>query len=766
MDPVHNRTAPTESPRRVADAPNAHSTPKHHARSASMGAFAFTSPQITGPLFDLSDPTIEDLLRTIPKRKGTVLSIDKFYTGNEENDLLLKAASIGDLETLQEESEENLRACQDSRGKKLLHIAAIHDQPGVIEHLVGLGIDPNTNDVPHKGSFCRTPMHDAAFTGSARAVVTLLQCDGTLEGRDARGYTPLHYCAEEGHPEIIPLLCGKNIFLGIKLDKSEALGDNAVQLALKKTHPETLQALLDCTQDNEQRRVLFGKSFAEVAFEVASRKDFSECKASSLAEMAAHPKLIRTCALLRCILRVIQESGEDFYAEFDALKKRPGGSFFARILCTKLGTPPKVVRAKHGNTPLHTAAALGVLADVTSLLEKNANPLISNDQRNIALHLAAKKGHLDVCRELKSKEGLEHLNQRLEIPFFLAVTKAKHGVLDLLYREGDEKETDVDENTPLLALLEKIDLINPIFWAEDLLEPFLQDAHKTVRFLIQKGAIMSAQGSSKRTAVQLVRDNTQLTGEAWQNIKDAIVAAGLQEELERTRGLLQELTVETEEPEPPPPPPEPPPNPFVPIIERLRRPQGLDAYDNVLEDLWVDGKTVLHYIAEQPEFALYEPLLRNHHNHPLFTGLLTHITQTTGDTCVHVLCRSYNLAMLEFLLTSRIEGLREYLAYCIKVPNRLGQNGFFSLALWQEPPGLTPVQREVPHGRGTALLSLLVDICGKEESSRLASIPGKTTPESEPRAILSVAKESGNVGLMDELTKLVTRGPWEESAYK
>ncbi len=105
-------------------------------------------------------------------------------------------------------AEVNRRTCEDWNRSTPLHAAARSAEPGVVAALLEAGADVQAT--ADDGS---TALHDAVPYGSfeddderAPVVRALVEAGVPLEGRDARGWTPLHFAAERTGPEVVRVL--------------------------------------------------------------------------------------------------------------------------------------------------------------------------------------------------------------------------------------------------------------------------------------------------------------------------------------------------------------------------------------------------------------------------------------------------------------------------------------------------------------------------------------------------------------------------------
>lgn len=95
------------------------------------------------------------------------------------------------------------------RDATLLHAAAQHDQPAVVEFLVAIGLDPNVRGGYDDG----TPLHVAAWHNRAAAASKLLDMGGDpeLDSGKIHQNTPLGWAVVAGSVEVVELLLSRGV---------------------------------------------------------------------------------------------------------------------------------------------------------------------------------------------------------------------------------------------------------------------------------------------------------------------------------------------------------------------------------------------------------------------------------------------------------------------------------------------------------------------------------------------------------------------------
>ncbi|TVU06259.1 hypothetical protein EJB05_49461 [Eragrostis curvula] len=153
----------------------------------------------------------------------------------------LQAAIDGDLRCLKKMATKvNLRDAKDAMGRNALHCAAGKGHLDICRFLVEeLGLDVNSTA---DGS--GTSVHFAAVGGDERALGYLLDHGGDPGAPDAKGSTPLHDAAEQGHCEAVRLLLSK----GVDVDPVNHRG-TPLHLAAAKDRDQVVKILLEHDAD-------------------------------------------------------------------------------------------------------------------------------------------------------------------------------------------------------------------------------------------------------------------------------------------------------------------------------------------------------------------------------------------------------------------------------------------------------------------------------------------------------------------------------------
>ena len=146
---------------------------------------------------------------------------------------LLRAAQSGDLATVRDLVSRGMDPdTADPAGNTLLMMAAREGRSDVVRYLIG-----RKAKVDAQNGVGETPIMLASLKGRLD-VVKLLQASGA--GINHPGWTPLHYCASEGHVEI----CGFLIRHGATVDAPSPNGTSPLMMATRHGHVEVVKLLL------------------------------------------------------------------------------------------------------------------------------------------------------------------------------------------------------------------------------------------------------------------------------------------------------------------------------------------------------------------------------------------------------------------------------------------------------------------------------------------------------------------------------------------
>lgn len=287
-----------------------------------------------------------------------------------------------------------------SEEDSLLHLAAMMGEINAVRYLIGKGVDVNS-----RNALQHTPLHLAAGIGHAEIVEILVkQGNAAIDVFDARNQTPMHYAVNNKQLEIVKLL----LRLGVDVNKVRK-GQGSMKLS--PLH----NAVSNSNYDGR-----------DLCFDIM--------------------RCIINAPNCKVNLQDYENKTPLHYA--DRLKT-------IEVLLTREDIDP-LVKDDSGKTPFCYAKEGNRLDIVKALINSRYGP-----EKNSLLHLAAKKGHLELIDSILD-EGVEvdALNEGGESAIYLAAKKGHTNVVKLLLKEGADA-TDVFQhaiitnNIKLIKLLSK-----------------------------------------------------------------------------------------------------------------------------------------------------------------------------------------------------------------------------------------------------------------------------------------------------------------------
>ncbi|RYZ11652.1 MAG: ankyrin repeat domain-containing protein [Comamonadaceae bacterium] len=136
-------------------------------------------------------------------------------------------------------ADDRWRIDPDARiqGRTAMHVAALNNEPSMVERLTAARADP---DLPDDGG--KSPLLHACLHGLSHSVRVLLDSPGVDAGQgDLHGFTPLMAAASNGHGDIVRQLLSTHAFLAFDVDRQ---GRSALHWAAAAGHENVVAALL------------------------------------------------------------------------------------------------------------------------------------------------------------------------------------------------------------------------------------------------------------------------------------------------------------------------------------------------------------------------------------------------------------------------------------------------------------------------------------------------------------------------------------------
>lgn len=284
-----------------------------------------------------------------------------------------------------------------------------------------------------------TSLHLAALTGQVEIARLLLDFGADVNANDS-GYDPLKYAAEGGFPEMLTLLLDRKADpdTAAKLD-----GNTALHLASTRGHVKAVEILLRHSHNSfKLTRTVNGKGLSPMHI-VARDGNLKLWNLMGLVKK--NESDYQSTLPLQSSGRGISKSALEWAAEnghFEIVEELLKKNYWERQPRNETGAV--VLAASHGHTRI-----------ITVLLNNYLSHPESESRMAIALHLAARGGHLKTLelllghpRGLRSQINVQEANKLT--PLHIAVHQGHSNVIYLLLKSGADMDIqDKRGRTPL-----------------------------------------------------------------------------------------------------------------------------------------------------------------------------------------------------------------------------------------------------------------------------------------------------------------------------
>jgi len=270
----------------------------------------------------------------------------------------------------------------------------------------------NGADVHKTNYYGYTALHFAAFSGHANVCEALVKEGSRINLRDKQGATPVFVAASRGHSKVVELL----IQLGASRHRTNQTGQTPLHVAAHKGHLETVEALVQLGADVHRTDDLGNTPlhlaadlaepsmmdmFVNAGSNVRSSRDDG---ATPLHMVAQNGHAAQAKALVGQGANPDDATADGKTAINIAASK--GHSGVISVLAA-MGASIDKPDERFGFTPLHDAARHGHLDVVKTLLSLGANSSAQDNFGDTALDLARTSGHPEALDLLKAVGELQ-----------------------------------------------------------------------------------------------------------------------------------------------------------------------------------------------------------------------------------------------------------------------------------------------------------------------------------------------------------------------
>ena len=352
---------------------------------------------------------------------------------------LIKSGDLAGLVSLMESMQVSLKY-QDENGFTLLHHAAFHNQPSIIQYLLDSGLDINQVDIDGN-----TPLHFAIKNGYIETMQCLLNdkgVDTTIVNNDKD--SPFHTAIRHGSPELVrAYMSHPSVDYFVKGKR----GRIAFHLAAELDKDKLFEVILDFAKKGAFR--LCAKDDDDLTpLHVAARSG----SARSLDIMISHAQSV--------------------------------------------GYPVEKILSfldEENSTPLNSAVDAGYTDVVEVLMKYGASPIAMKDDQPSPLHQAAFLGSISVLKALGNHctlDQLEITNSNGRTPLHIAAFSSRNVecVQYFIDRGCDVNCQDYNSDTPLIAAVCSGALASVKVLLKNGANPLLQmkNGGNALQFAIQK----------------------------------------------------------------------------------------------------------------------------------------------------------------------------------------------------------------------------------------------------------------------------------------
>jgi len=298
-------------------------------------------------------------------------------------------------------------------------------------------------------------LHQAVIDSDVEQVQLNISAGANVNAKDAMGYTPLFYAAQNGQEDVAELL----IAGGANVNVKDRTGNTPLHYAAVGGHYDVCRLLLDEGANSSARNLMGGTPMAMAKAEghheivkLLSEHESDEFD-SELAEPTQLSKLSKaTESLFSAVFagdanQVKLQLSRD--ADVNARDRQTLTPLHVALWYRHKGVAEVLIdkgadinaKDKSGYTPLHFAAIKGNSESAALLITKGADVNVKSRAGQTPLHLAADYGYKDVIELLIAKGADVNAQTGSENALSLAQKKRRQEIVELLLKHGAKEPT-------------------------------------------------------------------------------------------------------------------------------------------------------------------------------------------------------------------------------------------------------------------------------------------------------------------------------------
>ncbi len=390
-----------------------------------------------------------------------VFSLQSLHADMTAGEMLMKAAALGDLKTVESLLSAGFNPNLPLRGGETpLSLAVQTGNTPVLELLLAWHADPNSPISSAK--FSETPLQYASQNGNARVASILIAGGAQVNAKGPKGRSALHAAVANGHLDMIRLLIEKGADLNTRDVEGAGPLDDAVwrgsldTVAILLAHGARLNEADTQTGATPINEAAYRGNAALVRYLLQFHPDLEIPDERGYGPLDNAIRMGKQDAALSLLdAEPIESRTPQFLAKtMDAAIAKDESLLVDDLL--RLGLPVNGVLPS-GNTPLDAAAFAGAVKTVGVLLDNSADPNLSGPGGTTPLEDAALKGFNSIAAMLLDHGAqVNHINSASgTTALYAAASFGKTEVVKLLLSRGANPTLCGDNRkSPFQAALE------------------------------------------------------------------------------------------------------------------------------------------------------------------------------------------------------------------------------------------------------------------------------------------------------------------------